>query len=164
MPYVPIISNYKPFYFQTEYDDTAWDTRDYGMVAQTQPFPDNYEVKDPYKNDWLDENGDDEYTDAMYRKAFELTVKFYIKTVATSNDTPVAQLNELRTNFRAKITTGEFKIWDSWQERGFSGVRFVKDEVEQRDVNDNYAWMIFSVTLKVNDPSTAVTFSDNVIS
>ena len=54
MPYVPSIRNYKPFYIQTDSDASAWDTRDYGMIVQEQPFPDNYEVKDQYKNDWHD--------------------------------------------------------------------------------------------------------------
>ena len=166
MPYIPSISNYKPFYIQAASDATAWDTTTYGMVAQTQPFPDNCEVKEPYKNDWFDENGDDEYTAAMRRKAFEFTVKFYVKTYPVTGQnaqSAVSVLNAQRKSFRDKLIPGEFKIWDSWQERGFQKVRFVKDDVETREVTDEYAWMIFSVTFKVNDPSTAVSFSNNVI-
>ena len=167
MPYVPSIRDYKPFYIQTSDDVTAWDTTTYGLVAQTQPFPDNCEVKEPYKNDWFDENGDDEYVAAMCRKAFELTVKFYIKALPTTGaeaKSAIENLNELRESFRSKLIPGEFKIWDSWQERGFQKVRFVKDEVETREITDEYAWMIFSLTLKVNDPSTIVSFVNNVIS
>ena len=61
MPYTPVIKDYKPFYIQAPGDTYAWDTRDYGMVAQSQPSPDDYEVKEPFKNDWFDEHGDDEY-------------------------------------------------------------------------------------------------------
>lgn len=166
MPFVPIINNYKPFYFQTATDLAAWDTRTYGIVAQEQPFPDNYDVKDPYKNDWLDENGDEEYTASMHRKAFEYTMRLFIQAYPdTTNDiTAIGVLNSLRESFRNKIVAGEFKIWDSWQERGFQGVRFVKDDVEKRVVNDDTAWMVFSLTLKVNDPSTAVSYANNVIS
>lgn len=167
MPYVPAIHGYKPFYIQAADDATAWDTTVYGLVAQTQPFPDNCEVKEPYKNDWHDENGDDEYVAQMRRKAFSVTVKFYIKTYPDTGSDPqsaVSVLNSLRDSFRSKIIPGEFKIWDSWQERGYQGVRFVKDEVEIREVTDEYAWMIFAVTFKVNDPSTAMTLnSSNVI-
>lgn len=157
MPYVPSIRNYKPFYIQTDSDASAWDTRDYGMIVQEQPFPDNYEVKEPYKNDWLDEDGDDEYTAVMPRKAFEYTIKLFIQA-----DT-IAQVNSLRDSFRSKITSGSFRIWDSWQERGFASVRFVCDKVDTRRITDEYARLIFSVTLKVNDPSTVVAFENGVI-
>lgn len=163
MPYIPSIHDYKPFYIQTENDATAWDTTTYGMVAQTQPFPDNCEVKEPYKNDWHDEHGDDEYVVDLYRKAFELTVKFYIKAYAYQGATALSQLQELKTAFRNKLIPGEFKIYDSWQEKGFRGVRFVKDEVEQRDITDEVAWMIFSVTFKVNDPYSNVYMDNNSI-
>ena len=166
MPYIPPISDYKPFYIQAATDVTAWDTTTYGLIAQTQPFPDNCEVKDPYKNDWLDEHGDEEYVAVMRRKAFEFTVKFYIKAYPVTGASPmsaIAVLNGLRDGFRSKLIPGEFKVWDSWQEKGFQKVRFVKDNVEDREVTDDYAWMIFSVTFKVNDPATAMQFSSNSI-
>ena len=161
MPYIPPIHGYKPFYIQATADATAWDTTTYGLVAQSQPFPDNYEVKEPYKNDWYDENGDEEYVTAMRRKAFEVTVKFFVKTYPTTGQnakTAIEVLNGQIAEFRGKIIPGEFKIWDSWQEKGFQGVRFVKDSVESREINEDYAWMILAVTFKVNDPSTAVSY------
>ena len=157
MPYVPSIRNYKPFYIQTDSDASAWDTRDYGMIVQEQPFPDNYEVKDPYKNDWHDESGDDEYTAIMPRKAFEYTIKLFIQA------NTISQINSLRDSFRTKISSGSFKIWDSWQDRGFASVRFVSDKVEVRRITDDYARLIFSVTLKVNDPVTRVVLSNGSI-
>ena len=161
MVYVPPIHGYKPFYIQAESDSTAWDTTTCGLVAQTQPFPDNYEVKDPYKNDWLDEDGDEEYVADMHRKAFEFTVKFYVKTYPVTGQnakTAIQVLNGQVADFRGKIIPGEFKIWDSWQEKGFQCVRFVKDSVENREITEDYAWMILAVTFKVNDPSTEVSF------
>ena len=160
MPYVPSIRNYKPFYIQTASDATAWDTTTYGLVAQAQPFPAKIEVKEPYKNEWFDEHGDDEYVAAMKLKAFEYTVKFYIKAFPSTNPakTAVGVLNGLRDQFFAKIIPGELKIWDSWQEKGYQKVRFVRSDVEERKVTDTEAWMIFSVTFKVNDPVTAMTY------
>lgn len=166
MPYVPNIHGYKPFYIQSASDVSAWDTTAYGLVAQTQPFPDNFDVKEPYKNDWHDENGDDEYVAAMHRKAFEFTVKFYVKTYPVTGQnakSAIAVLNEQVANFRGKIIPGEFKVWDSWQEKGFQKVRFVKDSVENREITDDYAWVILAVTFKVNDPSTAVSYANNAI-
>lgn len=164
MPYVPAIRNYKPFYIQASSDATAWDTTTYGIVAQSQPFPEEYEVKEPYGNDWHDEHGDDEYVASMFYKSFEHTMKFYIRAFPSTGHSAISVLNGLRDNFRAKLVPGEFKIWDSWQERGYTKVRFVKESVEQRFISENEAWMIFSVTFKVNDPQTRVTFSNGVIS
>lgn len=157
MPYIPSILNYHPFYIQNGSESSAWDTRDYGLVAQAQPYPDNYEAKDPYKNDWFDEDGDDEYVAPLKRKAFEYTVKFYIR------DASFDAINTYKEAFRAKITQGEIKIYDSWQGRGFQHVRFVKDNVDQREEEKDYVWMIFSATFKVNDPSTKMTLSGGAI-
>lgn len=167
--YVPSIHGYKPFYIQAATDTTAWDTTTYGLVAQTQPSLGKHEVKEPYKNDWHDEHGDDEYVANMYLKAFEFTVKFYIKTYDATSPAVLsakAVLNSQVSEFLAKIKTGEFKIWDSWQEIGYQKVRYVKDDFddEKREIEDGYAWAIFSVTFKVNDPATAVSFANNVIS
>lgn len=159
MPYVPNIQDYKPFYIQAATDATAWDTRDYGLVAQTQPYPDNIEIKEPYKNEWFDENGDDEYVSETYVKPMEIEVKFYIKTLAATNTAPIDTLNTQKANFRAKIKSGYFKIYDSWQKIGFQKVRFVRDSVEQRDIDNNTAWMIFSVTFKVDDPVTRMSLN-----
>lgn len=168
MPYIPAIRNYKPFYIQTASDATAWDTTTYGLVAQTQPSLGKHEVKDPYKNDWHDEHGDDEYVSTMYFKAFEFTVKFYVKTFASTNPAKSAKavMNTQVKNFIDKVKSGEFKVWDSWQEVGYQKVRYVKDDYDDglRWIENGYAYAIFSVTFKVNDPATVVAFSNNVIS
>lgn len=168
MPYIPAIRNYKPFYIQTASDVTAWDTTMYGLVAKTQPSLGKHEVKDPYKNDWHDEHGDDEYVAQMYFKAFEFTVKFYVKTFASTNPAKSAKavMNTQVKNFIDKVKSGEFKVWDSWQEIGYQKVRYVKDDYDDgiRWIENGYSYAIFSVTFKVNDPATAVSFSNNVIS
>lgn len=169
MIYVPPISNYKPFYIQTATDLTAWDTTTYGLVAQTQPSLGKHEVKEPYKNDWKDEHGDDEYVAQMFFKAFEFTVKFYIKTFKDTSTTPAktakSVMNKQVSDFLTKVKTGEFKVWDSWQETGYQKVRYVKDDYDDdiREIEDDCAWTIFSVTFKVNDPATAVTYSNQSI-
>ena len=164
MPYIPNIRDYKPFYIENEWDTAAWDTTTYGMVVQAQPFPGVTEVKDLYKNDWKDEHGDDEYVPySMKLKAFEYTVKFFVKTIATVGSTPIESLNDQYNDFMGKLLQGEFKVWDSWQERGFQKVRLVKSSIEQRDITDEQAWMLFSVTMKINDPVTQVSLSNNHI-
>ena len=81
MAYIPDIANYKPFYIQTDADNTAIDTTTWGMVAKSNPFPVLPQPKEPYKNEWLDEDGDDEYTVQMHYEAIEFDVQFYIKTL-----------------------------------------------------------------------------------
>ena len=165
MPYVPNIKNYNPFYIQAAGDSAAWDTTAYGMVAQAQPFLNKCEVKEPYKNDWKDEHGDDEYIPSTsYRKAFEFTVKFYVKTYAATGSSPmtaIAVLNAQIADFRAKLLGGEMKVWDSWQEMGFQNVRYVKDDADtqDREIDEGSARVIFSVTFKVNDPATAMAYN-----
>lgn len=164
MPYIPAIRDYKPLYIQAAGDAQAWDTTIYGLVAQTQPFPVNVEVKEPYKNTWFDEHGDEEYVGGtMYRKSFEYTVKFFVKTYTSGNSSAIERLNSQINDFLARLLLGEFKIWDSWQERGFQNVRYVKNSVEDRDVTDESAWMLFSVTMKVNDPATMMTLDNGQI-
>lgn len=164
MVYVPSIRDYKPFYIQVAgTNPAAWDTRTYGLIAQSQPYPDNAEAKDPYKNEWMDESGDDEYlgqvvngfyVGALHLKAFTFEVKFYLEARpdASSGKSAVAVLNERKRAFRRAISNGEISTYDSWQEIGYTSVRFVKDEVEKRKISEEKAWMIFSVTFKVNDP------------
>ena len=43
-------------------------------------------------------------------------------------------------------------------------MRFVKESVDTRFISDDEAWMIFSLTFKVNDPQDRVTFANGVIS
>ena len=161
--YVPPIHGYKPFYIQAASDLTAWDTTAYGLVAQTQPSLGKHEAKEPYKNDWHDEHGDDEYVAQMFLKAFEFTVKFYIRTYESTNPAKSAKsvLNTQVGQFFDKIKSGEFKVWDAWQEIGYQKVRYVKDDYddEKREIEDGFAWTIFSVTFKVNDPATAVSYN-----
>ena len=147
------IRDYQNLYFQADGDSSAWTEGAYHLVAQVQPYQDNAEVKEPYKNSWFDENGDDEYTEQMFRKAFEFQVKFFVKAAAASDTTAMDEVVAQRNAFRdVLINAGSFKFYDSWNRCGFRSVRFVKDETDERRIKDGTAWMIFSVTFKVNDP------------
>lgn len=170
MAWLPYISNYKPFYIQTETDLAAWSTGVYGLVAKSNPYPALPEPKDPYKNDFHDENGDDEYTAAMRYKSFTFKVKFYVKTfdVVTNNvvtKTATEALREQIASFFNLIKNGEFKVYDSYTGLGRQKVRYAGYDEEDNAflARDNWARLIFSVTFKVNDPITAMAFSNGVI-
>ena len=161
MAYIPDISNYQPFYIQTDADANAIDTTEWGMVAKTNPFPALPNPKEPYKNDWLDENGDDEYNKKMYYESFEFDVQFYVKTMG---DNAEAVLLSQIEGFFDKVKEGEFMIYDSHTGLGRKKVRYAgfnSEEYRRRyAATKDWARVIFSVTFKVNDPITRVVLRD----
>lgn len=158
------IPGYRNIYFQAYDEGSAWTEQSLHLVAQAQPYPDNFEVKEPYKNSWLDEDGDEEYVDYLFRKSFEFEVKFYIKAFGGYSDVGEAmaeeQIVEQRKLFRNRLLYGEFRYFDSWNNVGFRRVRFVKETTDEHRVEGGCAWMIFTVTFKANDPR-AVELSGN---
>lgn len=163
MPYLPFISDYKQFFIQTESDVSAWGTDVYGLVAKSNPYPSLPEAKEPYKNDWHDENGDDEYVASIHYKAFTFSVQFYVKTFNVLNGQGVVTksaeqvLREQMDSFFNKIKTGEFKVFDSYTGLGRQKVRYVSYSEDNGFVaRDDWARLIFKVTFKVNDPMTSM--------
>lgn len=160
MAYIPDIVNYQPFYIQTDADATAIDTTAWGMVAKANPFPALPNPKEVYKNEWLDEDGDDEYNAEMYYEAYEFDVQFYVKTTGSNAaSTLVSQIN----SFLNKIKQGEFKIYDSYTGIGRQKVRYAgfnSDEYKRRfKKSSDWARAIFTITFKVNDPVTRIVYS-----
>lgn len=178
MAYIPEILNYKPFYIQTDADSEAIDTTEWGLVAKANPYPLLPTPKQPYKNEWLDEDGDDEYNAQMHYEAIEFDVSFYIKTFDEQLIAPMSIPNDvqiqpnlhkftaegkMRTQieaFFAKIKNGEFMIYDSYTGIGRRGVRYAgykEDSYKRRDSFPNgWARAVFTVTFKVNDPITRI--------
>lgn len=161
MVYIPDIIDYKPFYIQTDADDVAIDTTAWGMVAKTNPFPALPTPKEVYKNEWLDEDGDDEYNAQMHYESFEFDVQFYVKTIGENAES--ALLSQIDSFFE-KVKAGEFMIYDSYTGLGRRKVRYAgfnSDEYKRRyKVTEDWARAIFSVTFKVNDPITQITLSN----
>lgn len=160
MAYIPDIVDYKPFYIQTDADTTAVDTTEWGLVAKSNPFPVLPTPKEPYKNEWLDEDGDDEYNAQMHYEAFEFSVTFYVKAFGSNAETVLlSQVNE----FFSKIRQGEFKIYDSYTGLGRQRVRYAgfDEEEYKRRFKGTSSWAraIFTVTFKVNDPTTRIVLS-----
>ena len=156
MAYIPDIIDYKPFYIQTDADEVAVDTTQWGLVAKSNPFPILPTPKDPYKNEWLDEDGDDEYNTQMYYESFEFDVTFYVKTLGSDSEQVLRGQIE---SFFSKIRNGEFKIFDSYTGLGRRKVRYAGYSEEDFKKNDKWSRAIFSVTFKVNDPITRIIFN-----
>lgn len=162
------IRNYHNLYFQADTDLSAWTEGAYHLVAQSQPYQDNATIKEPYKNTWFDEDGDDEYTAQLFRSAFEFQVKFFVKAVIGQNDVDgsvaMGEIVDQRNAFRDRlIGAGAFKFYDDWNKCGFRSVRFVKDETEDRRIGNGAAWMIFSVTFKANDPNAVALSGGSIV-
>ena len=157
MAYIPDIIDYKPFYIQTNADATAIDTTEWGLVAKSTPFPILPTPKDPYRNEWLDEDGDDEYTAQMRYESFEFNVTFYVKTLGSTSE---QELRNQIESFFSKIRHGEFKVFDSYTGLGRQKVRYAGYSEESFKKTDKWSRAIFSVTFKVNDPITRITLKN----
>lgn len=167
MPYLPLISNYKPFYIQIG-DNNAIDTStQWGMIAKENPYVALPNPKEPYKNSWKDEDGDDEYNFVMKYEAFTFDVKFLIisedevygNTIITAAQSINTQLNE----FFDTVKQGEFKIFDSYTGLGRQRVRYDGYKEDDFKERNGKARVEFTVTFKVNDPVPLMKMSGNKI-
>lgn len=166
MMYIPKIINYKPFYIQTASDEVAIDTRSWGLIVKSNPHFVLPKAKTIYKNDWKDENGDDEYIGELKFEAFSIDITFYAKAFSLSCEPAVAILERQIVSFFKKISQGEFKIYDSHTGQGFQKVRYdsFDDQSIEYKVKDNWARVIFSIKLKINDPVTRIhIWSDGIL-
>ena len=161
MAYIPEIIDYKPFYIQTDADATAIDTTYWGMVARVNPFPVMPTPKEVYKNEWLDEDGDDEYNAQMYYGSFEFDVQFHIITIGAN---AVGNLVSQIGDFFDKIKQGEFKVYDAYTTLGRQKVRYAGGNAEnfkeRIKKGTDKASCDLTITFKVNDPITKIKLSN----
>lgn len=165
--FVPPIKDYAPFYIQRASDAAAIDIRTtYGVTIRAHEYPSKRKVKQPYKNDWKDQHGDDEYTDYLFYEAFTLTLECVILTNESSSSASRAEIKAQIRNFQNAIAQGKFKIYDDWTKFGFQKVRV--DEfpaINEGDFDNLYGHcrLIFKVVLKVNDPITNMVLTNGSI-
>lgn len=162
MVYKPDILDYQPFYIQTNADQTAIDLRSqWGIIIKSNPNPSLPKAKEPYKNQWLDENGDDEYTAEMHFEAMEITIGIYVSCKGSNQAQSVAELRQIKRAFFEKICNGEFMIYDSALQNGYRKVRYVSETIDQKIWKNAPRYTeISTITLKVNDPITQITIRD----
>lgn len=163
MIYVPKIADYKPFYIQAEKDTKAIDTLEWGLLARSNPYPLLPKPKQPYKNEWFDEHGDQEYVAEMYYESIEFSVSFYAKAYDSEGVTAEEIIRQQIEAFFSKINKGEFKIYDSYTGLGRQKVRYAGYEEESFVRRKDWARAIFTISLKVNDPITRVKLENGVL-
>lgn len=156
--FVPPLRSYAPFYIQRDTDASAVNIQTtYGVTIMVHEYPSKRKVKQPYKNDWKDQHGDDEYTDFLFYEAFKLTLKCAILTNEANASTSRNEIKKQIRNFQNAISSGEFKIYDDWTKFGFQKVRIDEfPQIAEGDFDnlDGHCRLIFNMVLKVNDPVT----------
>ena len=163
MAYIPDILDYKSFYIQTDADTKAVNTTEWGLVAKSNPYPILPQPKEVYKNEWLDENGDDEYNAQMYYESFEFKIDFFVKCYTNGSTSAEATMASQINAFFNKIKVGEFRIYDSFAGLGWRKVRYAGYEEGEFKKGKDWARLIFSITFKVNDPITRMRLSNDSI-
>ena len=168
--FVPVMRDYKPFYIQTtetlESEEpvvTCHDTTKWGLVAKTNPYPALPTPKEPYRNEWPGEDGDDEYTAQMHYEAFEMQVGFYVKCFDSGTQKAVEVLYSQLNSFFSTIRQGEFEVFDSYTGLGFRKVRFAGYGEEELLARGDWAKLTFTATFKVNDPVTRMIYNGSSI-
>jgi hypothetical protein len=163
MAYIPDIADYKPLYIQAEKDSVAKNTTEWGLVAKVNPYPLLPNPKQPYKNTWYDQNGDDEWCDKMYFEPIEFTVSFYVKAYDTQPYTAEEIIRNQIDDFFAYIKDGEFKIYDSYNGIGRQKVRYAGYTEDDFLRRGDWARAMFNIKFKVNDPITRMVLIGNSI-
>ncbi len=168
MLYVPPIrGEYHPFYIQLNGASSAVDVKSiYSVIIKTHDYPSFRKPKDPYKNDWKDEHGDDEYTEQLFFQAFTFKAECVMFAKGSSEDAAIADLKEGITDFMDFLSGGEFSTYDGWTGFGFQHVRlgaFNMPSNGDYDTMDGKSRVIFTVEFKVNDPMTMMTLDDGEI-
>lgn len=147
---------YKPFLIQKlTTGASVRDSREWNIYVKSVPFKVFPDMKDVPANDWYDQNGDDEYIPSPpYYKAYEIDCEFVF---VGENGTANAQIKSLLKYLSESVM---FKFYDTHSKIGRTNVRYVStdDDVLYRKDGRNDI-VVFSVTLKVNDPLTDIVLS-----
>lgn len=153
-----MIKDYKPFLIKKlKEGSTVRDSSEWNIYVKHIPFQIAGDVKNINTETWLDENGDDEFVpETLLFKAYEMNCDFvFIGEHGTAN-TKIGEFLIYITN------GGMFSIYDTYTNIGRTNIRLVKGEDDpkvfyRRDGKDDV--VVFSIKLKVNDPTTQITLT-----
>ena len=139
----------------------------WGIFCKDIPFKIFDKVKEPAKRTWNDQHGDDEYipSTGLYLESYSMKVEFACKKIGSGNKYDSAAVNDVRQKVGVFLeylrTSGMLKIYSSHTRIGRQNVRLESiSEDGTWDIDDEgNEFLIFEVTLKVNDPMTDVVLS-----
>lgn len=130
---------------------------DFDIYCADMPFKMFVEAKDPTKHDWFDEHGDDEYIpdSGLKLKAYSMDVKFCCKGDKYSSNEKIKRFVSYLTGLDG--SGAEMKMYCTWTKIGRKSIRFDKLNDKAELVRDDDGdILVFTITLKVNDPVTDV--------
>lgn len=132
---------------------------DFGIYCKNIPFKMFGDVKEPYSNDWIDEDGEEEYLPAggLKWKSYEIEVEWAYKgDVNTANKKILDFINYLSGRSDGQPS---MSIYCTHTGIGRTNVRLVKVADKATLVRDenNGDIVLFTTTLKVCDPVTSYT-------
>ena len=147
-------------YIQKDSDDyAAVGLSDWSIYAVELPYIPMPNLKDPYSNDWYDEDGDDEYIPTTpHYKSIELKLKLACKTELGITSVT----DSIRNCIKYMANQGEFRIYLNygdgcgWQKCRYVGYDTEAKHFKQAIANSNATEdvVVFEVSVKVNDPIT----------
>lgn len=164
MLYVPSISDYKPFYIQLETGFAIDILKDYSVIVRSQDYPSTLKVKEPYKNQWKDQHGDEEYIapEGLKYEAFSFKLECAMFARNTTEEKAITDLKNGVRAFQNLLSQGFLKTYDAYTGYGFRQVRlqeFPTPENGAFSVWNNCTRILFQVVLKVNDPATSMIYN-----
>ena len=147
---------YKPFLIhKLKNGSPVKDSMDWNIWIKSVPFKLFPEMKDIPSRSWYDQNGDEEFVpDNPVFKAYEMNCEFvFIGAHGLANSKITEFLSYLANG-------GMFKFYDSHTKIGRTKVRYVSysEDILYRNQGSEDI-VVFSVTLKVNDPITNIVLS-----
>lgn len=165
--YIPDIRGYAPFYIQRAGDASAIDVKTtYGIIVKDSGYPMQRKAKAPYKNEWNDRNGDDEWNDVISYEAFNYSFECALFSKNANAESARQEIEAAVRTFQNAIMNGEWKFWSAWHRFGFQKVRieeFQDPGSAGFSEMDGFCRLIFRFTVKVNDPMTEMVFQNNSI-
>lgn len=164
------MANWQNFYLQKMGDSepVCESVSEWGIFCKEIPFALAGSVKEPAKNDWYDEHGDDEFipSEGLKMKAYDMEVEFGCKVIASgSRDASRfdVTVESVRANVAAFLEylrlSGMMNMYSSYTGIGRQNVRL--DSYDEGDFIDDggVTMLVFKIKFKVNDPVTQITLS-----
>lgn len=144
----------------------------WGVWCKDIPFKLYEKVKDPAKRSWNDEDGDDEYIpkEGLFMESYTMKVDLCCKSQDVYNQSQLVRSAEeqVRINVKSFLDylrdSGMLIVFSTYTGIGRQMVRLesVGNEATWKQGDDGWWFLIFDVTLKVNDPGAVVTAVRNV--
>lgn len=135
---------------------TMFRASEYGIYAVDVPYIDRPTAKEPYKNEWHDEDGDDEYTEQLFFEAQE-----YEFTCGYKQFNMIDRTHDFEKELAQALGTLFYDIDAIYFECGHWGrknVRLIGVATDAYVFEDGSGQSIltFKVKLKINDPMTRI--------